>query len=53
MSRDYRAKRLMRELGIPYAEALRRVRAAAAAAGDGGELDSWPTTERELVEDDE
>lgn len=28
MSRDYRAKRLAREQNIPYAEALRRVRAA-------------------------
>jgi hypothetical protein len=27
VSRDYHAKRLAKELGIPYAEALRRVRA--------------------------
>lgn len=31
MSRDYRAKRLARELDIPYTEALRRVRQAAEA----------------------
>lgn len=51
MSRDYHAKRLAKELDIPYAEALRRVRQAravveqtAAEMAEATESPTIPTT---------
>jgi hypothetical protein len=38
VSRDYHAKRLARQEGIPYTEALRRVRAAAAEPAGRAQL---------------
>lgn len=42
MSRDYRAKRLARELDIPYTEALRRIREWDAQGNDDEDELSFP-----------